>query len=291
MLDASGVAVSLPAPPRRIVSLIPSITEILFALGLGDAVAGCTIFCTEPRDGVAQKTKVGGEKNPKLELIRELGADLVVANIEENVREHIETLRAWGIPVYVTYPRTVAAGIRLIAELGELTGTEEAGRRIARDLDDRLARLEARRAGRARARVFCPIWRRPYMTINRDTYIDDMLSTCGGENVFAGLATRYPEITLDAVAAAQPDVILLPDEPYRFRPAHLADFSEYRQMPAVRHGRIHFVDGKLLSWYGPRIGHALEVLPDLIDPGPTAPEWRRRQPVRALWGCRVRAPA
>src|SRR4029077_20882580 len=91
MLDASGVVVSLSAPPRRIVSLIPSITEILFARGVGEAVAGCTIFCTEPRDGVAGKTKVGGEKNPKLELIRELGADLVIANIEENVREHIET--------------------------------------------------------------------------------------------------------------------------------------------------------------------------------------------------------
>jgi ABC-type Fe3+-hydroxamate transport system substrate-binding protein len=266
MLDASGVAVTLPAPPRRIVSLIPSITEILFALGLGEAVAGCTIFCTEPRDGVAGKVKVGGEKNPKLELIRELGADLVIANIEENVREHIETLRAWGIAVYVTYPRTVAAGIRLIAELGELTGSEEAGRRMARDLDDRLTRLHARRAGRARVRVFCPIWRRPYMTINRDTYIDDVLSTCGGENVFAGLNPRYPEITLDAVAAAQPDVILLPDEPYRFRPAHLADFSDYRHVPAVRDGRIHFVDGKLLSWYGPRIGHALDILPDLLDP-------------------------
>ena len=118
MLDASGVVVSLSAPPRRIVSLIPSITEILFALGLGDAVAGCTIFCTEPRDGVAGKTQVGGEKNPKLELIRDLGADLVIANIEENVREHVETLRAWGIAVYVTYPRTVAAGIGLVGELG-----------------------------------------------------------------------------------------------------------------------------------------------------------------------------
>ena len=92
---------------------------------MGEAVAGCTIFCTEPRDGVAGKTRVGGEKNPKLELIRELGADLVIANIEENVREHIETLRAWGIAVYVTYPRTVAAGIGLVAELGALTGAED----------------------------------------------------------------------------------------------------------------------------------------------------------------------
>ena len=267
MLDASGVIVSLSAPPRRIVSLIPSITEILFALGVGEAVVGCTIFCTEPRDGVAGKTKVGGEKNPKLELIRELGADLVIANIEENVREHIETLRAWGIAVYVTYPRTVAAGIGLVAELGALTGAEDEGRRIAQDLDRRLDRLRVRRYGRAPARVFCPIWRRPYMTINGDTYIDDMLSLCGGANIFAGLPQRYPEVTLEAVAGARPEVILLPDEPYRFRQVHVKDFSAYPEMPAVRDGRIHLMDGKLLSWYGPRIARALDVLPDLLGPG------------------------
>jgi len=105
---------------RRIVSLIPSITEILFAIGAGDRVVGCTIYCTQPPEGVATKTRVGGEKNPKLELIRDLGTDLVIANVEENVREHVETLRGWGIPVHVTYPRTVADGIRLVGELGAL---------------------------------------------------------------------------------------------------------------------------------------------------------------------------
>ena len=267
LLDASGVVVSLSAHPRRIVSLIPSITEILFTLGVGEAVAGCTIFCTEPRDGVAGKTKVGGEKNPKLELIRELGADLVIANIEENVREHIETLRAWGIAVYVTYPRTVADGIALVAELGALTGAEDEGRRIAQDLERRLARVRTRGQGHAPARVFCPIWRRPYMTINGDTYIDDMLTLCGGANIFAGLPKRYPEVTLEAVAGARPEVVLLPDEPYRFRQVHVKDFSAYPEMPAVRDGRIHLMDGKLLSWYGPRIARALDVLPDLLGPG------------------------
>src|SRR5262245_34589121 len=121
-VDASGVAVTLPAPPRRIVSLIPSITEVLFTLGLGDAVAACTIFCTEPRDGVAAKPRIGGEKNPKLDMIRELGTDLVVANIEENLREHVETLRGWGIPVFVAYPRTVADGIQLVRDLGRVAG-------------------------------------------------------------------------------------------------------------------------------------------------------------------------
>ena len=264
-VDASGVAVSMPAPPRRIVSLIPSITEILFALGLGDAVAGCTIYCTQPPEGLATKTRVGGEKNPKLDLIRDLGADLVVANIEENVREHVETLRAWGIPVYVTYPRTVADGIRLVSELGAVTGAAARGAEIAAALCSRLAEIRSGRVQCRRARVFCPIWRNPYMTINGDTYVHDMLAACGGENVFARLPTRYPEISLADVALARPDVILLPDEPYRFRRAHIADFSPYPEMPAMRDSRIHLVDGKLLSWYGPRIEHALAILPALLS--------------------------
>jgi ABC-type Fe3+-hydroxamate transport system substrate-binding protein len=251
-------------PARRIVSLIPSITEILFALGAGDRVVGCTIYCTEPPEGVATKTRVGGEKNPKLEVIRDLGADLVIANVEENVREHVDTLRAWGIPVHVTYPRTVADGIRLVGELGELLEVGERARALERALRARYDEVEAAGAGRRPRRVFCPIWRRPYMTINGDTYVHDMLAVTGGANVFRDEATRYPAVTLEQVAAANVEVILLPDEPYRFRRVHAEDFAPYPHLPAVRDGRIHLVDGKLLSWYGPRIAEALEVLPPLF---------------------------
>lgn len=248
-------------PPRRIVSLVPSITEILFALGVGDAVVGCTIYCTQPPEGVATKTRIGGEKNPKLELIRDLGTDLVIANIEENLREHVETLRGWGLAVHVVYPRTVVEGIALVRELGEVVGAAARGVTLAADLAARHAAARAALAGRAPARVFCPIWRNPYMTLNRDTYVHDMLATCGGANVFADASKRYPEVSLGEVAAAAPDVILLPDEPYRFRRVHAADFEPY---PALRAARVRFVDGKLLSWYGPRIGEALETLPGLL---------------------------
>jgi ABC-type Fe3+-hydroxamate transport system substrate-binding protein len=251
-------------PPGRIVSLIPSITEILFAIGAGDRVVGCTIYCTQPPEGVATKVRVGGEKNPKLELIRDLGADLVIANVEENVREHVETLRAWGIPVHVTYPRTVADGIRLVGELGALLEAGPRARELEAELRARYDLVRAAAAGRRPRRVFCPIWRKPYMTINRDTYVHDMLAVAGGENVFADHAKRYPEITLDEVAASGAEVILLPDEPYRFRHAHQADFAPYPDLPAVRDGRMHLVDGKLLSWYGPRIAEALQVLPPLF---------------------------
>lgn len=250
--------------PGRVVSLIPSITEILFAIGAGDRVVGCTIYCTQPPEGVATKVRVGGEKNPKLELIRDLGADLVIANVEENVREHVETLRGWGIPVHVTYPRTVADGIRLVGELGALLEAGPRARELAAELQARYDEVRAAVAGRRPRRVFCPIWRKPYMTINRDTYIHDMLAVVGGANVFAAAAKRYPEVTLEEVAASGAEVILLPDEPYRFRAVHQADFAPYADLPAVRDGRIHLIDGKLLSWYGPRIAEALRVLPPLL---------------------------
>ena len=263
--DALGDSLTLAAPPRRIVSLVPSVTELLFALGAGPAVVGCTVFCTEPGEAVATIARVGGEKNPRLEAIRDLGADLVVANVEENVRGDVQTLRSWGIAVYVIYPRTVADGIRLVRELGEVTGQSDQGRRMEAGLLAELDDACRRQAGRTPRRVFYPIWRRPWMTINRDTYAHDMLRVCGGDNVFADSDTRYPEMTLDELARRAPEVILLPDEPYRFRRAHLADFDAYPDMPAVRSRRVRLVDGKLATWYGPRIAQALRELPPLLS--------------------------
>ncbi len=266
LVDASGVALALEEPPRRIVSLVPSVTEILFALGLGPGVVGCTTYCTEPRAGVLATTRVGGTKTPRLDLIRSLRPDLVLANIEENHREHVEALRAWGIAVHVSYPRTVAAGIALIRELGQLTGAGKRAAELAEPLERGLEAMRERARRRARpARVFYPIWRRPYMTISRDTYVHDVLAACGGDSVFADRPARYPEVSLEDVAAAAPEVILLPDEPYRFREIHAADFAHLGQVPAVRDRRIHLVDGRLCSWFGPRIAEAFAVLPALLD--------------------------
>lgn len=213
---------------------------------------------------MAAKPRVGREKDPDLDKIRSLSPDLVVANVEENRRDVVEQLRAWGIPVWVTYPRTVRDGIRLVRELGEVAGAPARGADLAAMLEG--AHDAAVRATIARppATVFCPIWRGPYMTINHDTYVHDMLATCGGVNVFADRAERYPTVTLEEVAAARPAVILLPDEPYRFRAVHRSDFDAFPAIPAVAAGRVHFVDGKLLSWYGPRIAEALERLPPLF---------------------------
>jgi ABC-type Fe3+-hydroxamate transport system substrate-binding protein len=214
---------------------------------------------------VARTAKVGREKDPDLARIRALAPDLVVANMEENRRDVVDALRAEGVPVWVTFPRTVAEGIGLVRELGALTGVEGAAADLARSLEAAHAKVLARVAARPRTRVFCPIWRGPYMTVNRDTYVHDMLQTCGADNVFGASPVRYPTVTLEDVRTAAPDVILLPDEPYRFRAAHRADFAPIADVPAVRGGRVHLVDGKLLSWYGPRIAEALERLPSLLS--------------------------
>jgi ABC-type Fe3+-hydroxamate transport system substrate-binding protein len=269
-VDSSGVAVELERPPRRIVSLVPSITETLCALGLGDALVGITVYCVEPHEVVAGKARIGGEKNPDLDKIRRLEPDLVVANIEENLRDHVEALRAWSIPVWVTYPKTVVEGIRLIAELGAVTATEARAAELVGEIQPLYERVRSAASRLASVPVFYPIWRAPYMTINRDTYIHDMLCVCGARNVFADRPERYPTVTLQEVAAARPAVIMLPDEPFRFRRAHLADFASYVEVPAVRDGRIRLVDGKPFSWYGPRIAEALRTIPSLIEPATTS---------------------
>jgi ABC-type Fe3+-hydroxamate transport system substrate-binding protein len=264
LVDASGVALTLPRPPRRIVSLIPSTTELLCQLGLADAIVGITAYCVEPRAVVRTKAKVGGEKNPDLQAIRALAPDLVIANIEENLREHVEALRVSGVPVWVTYPRTVGDAIRLVREVGAVTGTETAAGALADELERLRDEVRAVVARRPAARVFYPIWRAPYMTISADTYIHDVLATVGAANVFGDAADRYPVITLDEMAVRMPDVIVLPDEPFRFRRVHLKDFERYRDVPAVRDGRIHLVDGKRFCWHGPRLAEALRSLPPLF---------------------------
>jgi len=212
---------------------------------------------------VARTPKVGREKDPDLDRIRALAPDLVVANIEENTREDVEALRAAGIRVWLTYPRSVAESLAMIRELGEVTGAATGARALLDDLEPLYADVRAQLAGRRPTPVFYPIWREPWMTIGGDTYIHDLLATCGGANVFAD-RDRYPTITLDEMAARAPEVVLLPDEPFRFRRAHLRDFDPYPGLPAVRDGRLHLVDGKRFSWHGPRLAEALRTVPALL---------------------------
>ncbi len=257
-------------PAERIVSLVPSLTEALFALGLGPRVVGVTDWCVHPADEVAKLPKVGGTKNPDLEAVRSLAPDLVIANQEENRRRDVERLEAAGIPVWVTYPRSVREGAALLRELAELGASPERVGEVVAPVQDALAEAERVRPIRA-VRVFCPIWRDPWMSVGADTYAHDLLTLCGGVNVFADREDRrYPRVTLDDVVAAAPEVVLLPDEPYRFTAKDVAELCRLA-LPAARNGRIHVIDGTLVSWYGPRIARAIRELRSLLVPlQPTA---------------------
>jgi ABC-type hemin transport system substrate-binding protein len=263
-VDDVGRQVPIETPPRRIVSLVPSLTELLFALGAGDAVVAVTRYCTEPPHRVAALAKVGGTKNPDLDAITALHPDLVVMNAEENRREDFEALVARGLAVYATEPKTVDDGVRLIARFGALVGCGDTGVRLAATQEAGVAAVRAGRRACAPARYFCPIWRKPWMAFNADTYAHDVLATAGGANVVAESDARYPVVTLDAVAATRPDIVLLPDEPYRFSARDLAALDDLAETPALRRGQVRFVDGKALAWYGLRIADAVEAFARLF---------------------------
>lgn len=252
LVDDLGRTVELAATPERIVSLVPSLTETLFAIGAGLRVVAVTRYCEEPVADVARLPKVGGTKNPDLQAIVELAPDVVVMNAEENRREDFETLAAAGLRVFVTEPKTILDGIRSIAQLAELTACAH-GTALAAEQECRVRATLAQVEGRRPVRYFCPIWRKPWMAFNADTYTHDMLRAAGGLNVCARDPTRYPTVTLDAIANAAPEVVLLPDEPYRFTEKDLAALAPL----GLARDRVHFVDGKALAWYGPRIADGL----------------------------------
>jgi ABC-type hemin transport system substrate-binding protein len=248
--------------PERIVSLVPSLTEALFALGAGSQVVGRTRYCTQPPRAVGRVTKVGGTKKVDAECVLGLEPDLVVAVKEENTREDIEGLKEAGVPVFVGAPETVEDALEMLRELVDLVGaTEDVAEAMLGPIERVYWRLR-RESGRLVRRVFAPIWKGPYMSVGSDTYVHDVLETCGGENV-CGSFTRYPVVSLEEVEALEPEVVLLPDEPYPFSAQDLAEFYAL-DSPAAREDRVHLIDGKLLTWYGPRMASSLAQLSALL---------------------------
>jgi ABC-type Fe3+-hydroxamate transport system substrate-binding protein len=258
-VDASGEVVDVPARPERIVSLVPSVTETLFALGLGDRVVGVTDWCIHPAPELADRPRVGGTKNPRIDDITALHPDLVLANLEENRAIDVRRLRERGFRTWVDYPRTVAEAIAQIEWLADLGAEAEARTTIQDPIRIALGRA-SRRTGPARS-VFVAVWKDPWMSLSRDTYADDLLGRAGLRNVFADATDRYPRVDLAEVARRDPEVVLLPDEPYRFTPEDVPPLAEaLAETRASQAGRIHVVDGTLVFWHGPRIAAALEML-------------------------------
>ncbi len=273
--------------PQRVVSLVPSVTESLFDLNIGSRVVGVTDYCTRP-EAVLRLPRVGGTKNPNIDAIMALRPDLVIMNREENRKEDADALQTCGIPIWVTHPNTVREALDLLWAMMDVFEEPSMVPRV-RPIEITYEWTSNVTVELPPKRVFVPIWRDPWMTFNRDTYIHDLLRTCGAENVFADRErryplnadlgkreplpmddsrlkdrdNRYPRITLDEVVAAQPEIVLLPDEPYAFTQAD-ADEIARLDIPAAGTGQIHLVDGSLLTWHGTRIAYALRDLPSLF---------------------------
>ena len=260
VIDDLGFKVDLESPPARIVSLVPSWTETLFALGLGERVVGATKFCVEPAERVESLRKVGGTKNPDLRTIATLAPDLVIANAEENRREDVERMRSQRFPVLVTYPRTVPAAVESLLRIGRVAGCEAEADAMAREITRTVSEVEADVGvwAKLRLRAFCPIWKKPWMAFNADTYAHDVLRMMGFNNVYAASGKRYPATTLDEAIELRPDVVLLPDEPYEFSDK---DVDELRTvLPPGLARRVLTVSGRDLHWYGVHMVSGLKSL-------------------------------
>jgi ABC-type Fe3+-hydroxamate transport system substrate-binding protein len=229
---------------RRVVSLVPSLTETVAATA-PDLLVGATDWCTHPAD--LDVARVRGTKNPDLDKIVELRPDVVLGNIEENRAPDIEALRAAGVRVWMTEIRTVDEALTSLRRML----TEACGVAAPAWLDE-AGRAWALPEPRERVRAVVPIWRRPWMVVGRDTFTGDVLSRLGVDNLYAGHPERYPKISIDELNQARPDLVVLPDEPYRFT----ADDGP-ESFPGID---AALVDGRYLTWYGPSLVDAPSVL-------------------------------
>lgn len=239
--DQLGTQHNISFPPQRIVSLVPSQTELLFDLGLDERILAVTRFCVHPKDKVSEKIEIGGTKRFEIDFIGALKPDLIIGNKEENYEEGIEALRAFA-PVWMSDIFTLSDAISMIKEVGRITGTDSKADLLANEITSRLTMPAP--TGKTCAYF---IWRRPYMVAAQNTFIDYMLGVFGVQNVFNDLQ-RYPEVSIQDISAANPDYIFLSSEPYAFNNKHIPEFNEM-----CPNARVIVVDGEMFSWYGSRL--------------------------------------
>ena len=247
MHDVLSRTFAFDTPPRRVVSLVPSITETLFELGAGEDVVGITDFCIFPPD--LELPRLGGTKNPRVEDIRALKPDLVHMNLEENLRRHGDAIEAFA-PVFVTEPKSVDDVAALLEQLGAIHDRRER----ASALVDRL-RTERASLPRRAFSFACPIWKNPWMWCGGDTYVSRLVESAGGRNVL-GDRTRYPRLALEEVLSLRPKLVFLPDEPYLFTPSD----AEAIRGPRV----IGPFPGHLFTWHGSRTIEGLRYLREVL---------------------------
>jgi ABC-type Fe3+-hydroxamate transport system substrate-binding protein len=238
--DQLNRTIFLPKPPERIISLVPSQTELLVDLGLEEKLVGVTKFCVHPGHLRKSKALVGGTKNYRFDVIDSLKPDLIIGNKEENDQAGIERL-AEKYPVWLSDVFDLKDSLRMIFDLGEITGTKGKATEIISGIEKSFAQPIAKKGS-----CVYLIWESPKMAVGKDTYIDSMLSVAGFENLVK--KSRYPELSEEELTMFSPDYLLLSSEPFPFKEKHIETFQKH--MPS---SKIKLVDGELFSWYGSRL--------------------------------------
>lgn len=239
--DQMNRTIRLEKFPERIVSLVPSQTELLFDLGLGDRVVGITKFCIHPKEWYKNKTRVGGTKSLHLEVIEKLNPDLIIGNKEENTQADIDALEK-KYPVYMSDIFTVEDALVMISDIGILTGTELTATKITQVVKDDFDSFAPQNKN-----VLYLIWADPFMAAGENTFIGDVIRKIGFKNCIRDSNARYPELSLEQIAELNPDLIFLSSEPFPFSESHA------KKIARTYKGKIDFVDGELFSWYGSRM--------------------------------------
>ncbi len=252
--DMIGNEVTISYPPRRIISLVPSQTELLYDLGLREVVVGITKFCVHPQEWFRNKKRVGGTKTVHIDIIKSLQPDLIIANKEENTKEQVEELAAL-YPTWISNIQTIDEGLQMILKVGTLVGKANEAAAIAQEIESGIGRLKKATVSK---RVAYFIWRQPWMCAGGDTFISDMIATIGWHNVLAD-RQRYPSIELEELQDKNVDLVLLSSEPYPFKEAHIAEIKA--ALPGVE---VMLVDGEMFSWYGSRMREAVRYVDQLI---------------------------
>jgi len=267
--DFLGREVAVPENPRRIVALVPSLAEIIFALGGGKRMVGATRFANHPPEA-AELPRVGSYPRPDLERILALEPDLVLATRDGNPPEVVERLDALGVPAYVVNPANLEQLFDTIRRIGDILGASETAEAMIRDFRKRLEAARDHWRGRKRTRVFMQIGTDPMVTVGGDTFLNELLETAGGENVMAD-RDAYPMVGAEPVVALRPEVILITtmEQGANFEAAK-REWESWPEIPAARNGRVHLVDSDLYDRPSPRTILALEELVRLLHPE-TAP--------------------
>ncbi len=261
LTDAAGTRHAPATGAPRIVSLVPSLTELVCELGLTNSLVGRTGFCVHPREPLRRVPKVGGTKDVDIERIRALAPTHLIVNIDENEKPTVEALARFVPHVIVTHPLAPRDNLELYRLLGGIFGASARAEALCCDFERALDAVTAACRAMPRQAVLYLIWRDPWMTVSRDTYISRTLALVGWDTLPAATDKRYPEIALDTALLRSADHVLLATEPYRFRSRDVA--AAEKLLPPATRTRVRLIDGEMTSWYGSRAIRGLDYLRDL----------------------------